>query len=115
MSPADVFSHAVIAENTVAVSGRIGIDPSGLLLGGCHTRLTQSCETVQVPPRAAGAKLTVVVKSEVVAPHDASACAKLGHKFLPPRPASSLYALKAFAMSGLPVELDVTAIGSPYV
>ncbi|KEF94982.1 hypothetical protein K883_05167 [Mycobacterium sp. TKK-01-0059] len=110
--PADVFSHAVIAGDTVYASGQIGIDPSGLLLDGFHAQATQAFENLQVVLRAAGAELTDVVKIQVLVaePHDVPAYAKLRQKYLPQRPASSLYAVKAFAMPGLLVELDATAI-----
>jgi 2-iminobutanoate/2-iminopropanoate deaminase len=111
-APGNALSHAAIAGDTVYASGQIGIDASGMLLDGFTAQATQAFENLQVVLAAAGAELTDVVKISVLVaePRDVRSYMKLRQKYLPQRPASTLYAVKAFAMPGLLVELDAIAV-----
>jgi 2-iminobutanoate/2-iminopropanoate deaminase len=111
-APGNTFSHDVIAGDTVYASGQIGIDASGMLLDGFSAQATQAFENLQVVLAAAGAELTDMVKISVLVaePRDVRSYMKLRQRYLPQRPASTLYAVKAFAMPGLLVELDAIAV-----
>jgi 2-iminobutanoate/2-iminopropanoate deaminase len=110
--PGNVFSHAVIVGDTVYASGQNGIDSTGMLVDGFEDQVVQAFENLQVVLRAAGSGLENVVKIQVLVaePHDVRAYLKLRERYLPQRPASTLYAVKGFAMPGLLVEIDVTAV-----
>jgi 2-iminobutanoate/2-iminopropanoate deaminase len=110
--PGNVFSHAVIVSGTVYASGQNGIDSTGMLVDGFEAQAEQAFENLQVVLRAAGSELKNIVKIQVLVaePHDVRAYMKLRERYLPQRPASTLYAVKAFAMPGLLVELDAIAV-----
>jgi enamine deaminase RidA (YjgF/YER057c/UK114 family) len=110
--PGNVFSHAVIVGDTVYASGQNGIDPTGMLVDGFEDQVVQAFENLRVVLHAAGSTLENVVKMQVLVaePHDVKAYMKLRERYLPQCPASTLYAVKAFAMPGLLVELDAIAV-----
>ena len=110
-SPGNVFSHAVIVGDTVYASGQNGIDTTGMLVDGFEDQTAQAFENLDVVLKAAGSGLAHVVKIQVLVaePHDVRAYMKLRETYLPQCPASTLFAVKAFAMPGLLVELDATA------
>ncbi|MEE6168553.1 MULTISPECIES: RidA family protein [unclassified Mycolicibacterium] len=110
--PGNVFSHAVIVGDTVYASGQNGIDATGMLVDGFEDQTAQAFENLDVVLKASGSGLEHVVKVQVLVaePHDVRAYMKLREKYLPQRPASTLFAVKAFAMPGLLVELDATAV-----
>ncbi|KMO66970.1 RidA family protein [Mycolicibacterium chlorophenolicum] len=112
--PANTYSHAVVAGGVVYVAGQVGIDPSGKLLEGFEAQATQALENLSAVLTAAGAKLGDVVKVQVLVsePSDAATYRGLREKYLPQRPASTLYAPKAFAIPGLLFEIEAIAVPS---
>jgi 2-iminobutanoate/2-iminopropanoate deaminase len=110
--PGNAFSHAVIAGGTVYCSGQVGVNPEGLLLDGFEAQATQAFENLKTVLAAAGAALEDVVKVTVLVAEtaDVRKYLKIRAKYLGHRPASTLYAVKAFAMPGLLFEVDAIAV-----
>jgi 2-iminobutanoate/2-iminopropanoate deaminase len=112
--PGGTYSHAVVAGGVVYAAGQVGIDPSGQLLEGFEAQATQALENMSTVLAAAGAKLTDVVKVQVLVADvsDVAVYRGLREKYLPQRPASTLYAVKAFALPGLLFEIEAIAFPS---
>lgn len=91
------FSHAVVAGGLVHTSGQVGMSPDGLLPDGFEGQAKQAFENLKVVVEACGAGLADVVKVNVLVAET--------H-----RPASTLPAVKAFAMPGLLFEVDAVAV-----
>ncbi len=106
------YSHAVVAGGMVYVAGQIGVDPSGSLLSGFKAQATQAFENLSAVLTAAGAKLTDIVKVQVLITDVAGVEIYRGlrAKYLPQRPASTLYAVKALAHPGLQFEIEAIAV-----
>src|SRR5262245_58746341 len=60
------YSHAVVAGGVVYVAGQVGVDPSGSLLDGFEGQAKQAFENLSAVLAAAGAKLTDIVKVQVL-------------------------------------------------
>ena len=110
--PGNAFSHAVVAGGTIYCSGQVGVNPEGLLLDGFEAQATQAFENLKTVLAAAGATLDDVVKVTVLVAEAADVRRYLAirAKYLGHRPASTLYAVKAFAMPGLLFEVDAIAV-----
>ena len=106
------YSHAVVAGGVVYVAGQVGVDPSGSLLDGFEAQAKQAFENLSTVLAAAGAKLTDVVKVRVLVTDTANVTVYRGlrEKYLPHRPASTLYAAKALAQPGLLFEIEAIAV-----
>jgi 2-iminobutanoate/2-iminopropanoate deaminase len=105
-------SHAVVANGVVYTAGQIGIGPGGRLLAGFDAQAAQAFDNLEAVLAAAGSELTDVVKVHVCVadPADARKYLMLREKYLPQKPASTLYAVRAFAMPGLLFEIDAIAV-----
>jgi enamine deaminase RidA (YjgF/YER057c/UK114 family) len=110
--PGNAFSHAVTAGGVVYCAGQIGVSPDGLLLDGFDAQATQAFENLTTVLAAAGATLADVVKVTVLVAEaaDVRKYLKIRPKYLGHRPASTLYAVKSFAMPGLLFEVDAIAV-----
>jgi 2-iminobutanoate/2-iminopropanoate deaminase len=112
--PGGTYSHAVVAGGVVWAAGQVGVDPSGKLLEGFEAQATPALENLSTVLVAAGAKLTDVVRVQVLVADtgDVAVYRGLREKYLPQKPASTLYAVKSFALPGLLFEIEATAVPS---
>ncbi|WP_410676795.1 RidA family protein [Amycolatopsis sp. cmx-4-68] len=110
--PGNAFSHAVVASGLVYTSGQVGINPDGLLLDGFEGQAKQAFENLNVVLGACGAGLADVVKVTVLVAEtaDVRRYLPIAARYLAHRPASTLHAVKAFAMPGLLFEVDAVAV-----
>lgn len=110
--PGNAFSHAVVAGGLVHTSGQVGMSPDGLLLDGFEGQAKQAFENLRVVLDACGAGLADVVKVTVLVAEtaDVRKYLPIAARYLAHRPASTLHAVKAFAMPGLLFEVDAVAV-----
>jgi len=106
------YSHAVSVGGVIYVSGQVGMDPSGEIVGGFEAQARRAFENLKVVLADAGAELSDVVKITVllVERSDLAAYRGVREEYLPHLPASTLLVVKSLAMPELLFEVDATAV-----
>lgn len=108
----NTYTHAVVAGNTIYVAGQVGVDASGNVLDGFEAQATQALENLRLVLEGAGATIADVVKILVLMTDQANlgTYRALREKYLPHRPASTLFVPNALAMPQLLFEIEAVAV-----
>lgn len=112
--PARTYTHVVKAGNTIYVSGQIGCDLDGNVVGGgFEAQAERVFENLRLVLEAAGASLKDVVKVTTYLRHmtDRAVLTAVREKhFSPPYPASTLVEVSSLALPELLIEVEVVAV-----